>query len=120
MNREESVPPEAIESTQPADVVSELGKRVRLYRTRLGLSQRALANRAGITQARVSQIEWAQGNQFLPPRTLTVLAAALDVRVADLIGVDSGDHELELDDLWQDGVAVLRPPGPLIGRDEDL
>src|SRR4051812_18667574 len=120
MNRDESVPYEANVSAHRGEVVSTLGKRVRFYRTRLGLSQHALADRAGISQARVSQIEWSQGNKTLPRRTLTILAAALEVTVADLIGDDSVEHESQVEDLRHDNVAVLPPPGPLIGREEDL
>ncbi len=100
--------------------MASLSERIRDRRLSLKLTQQELAHRAGITQARVSQIERGAGSDSLPRRTLTVLAAALEVGVLDLIGDDPAYRELELDNVWQDSVALPRPPAPLIGRVEDL
>ncbi len=74
--------------------MSTLGERVRFYRNLLGLSQHALADRVGITQARVSQIEAGQVRRMLPRRTLTDLADGLGVGLGELIGSDPAYIEL--------------------------
>ena len=68
--------------------VEHFGARVRLARRELKLSQRALAEKAQITQASVSNYE--QGER-LPPLGLAVnLATALDVPLCTLIGEHEG------------------------------
>lgn len=100
--------------------MASLSERIREKRLSLGLTQHELADRTGITQARVSQIERGNGADSLPWRTLTLIAAALEVDLPDLIGDDPAYHELDLADVWQDNAAAPRPPGPLIGRGDDL
>lgn len=67
-------------------------KNLRTLRTAKGLSQQALADRAGITQAAVSQIEAGLHD----PRYSTVirLSMALGVEVEDLISANGGPSAL--------------------------
>ena len=62
-----------------------IGQQVREWRERQGLSQRALAKAAGISNAMATKIE---NEDISDPRlsTLRALAAALGVTVAELIG----------------------------------
>lgn len=59
-----------------------LGKRVRVYRAKLNISQTDFALRAGTTQGTVSAIELGQANPTLT--TLADLAGALDIEISDL------------------------------------
>ena len=72
----------------PGHVHKELGQRLRQLRTGLGLRQSDLAERARITQPRVSQIERGEMKGALPERTLIDLADALGVSPATLVGDD--------------------------------
>lgn len=65
-----------------------IGARVRVWRRRRGLSQAILAGLAGLSQGYISQIE--AGIRGVERRsTLVAIAAALDVSVADLLGLSS-------------------------------
>lgn len=61
------------------------GEKLKRYRRGAGLSQRALAARAGITQANISAIERDARKE---PRATTLgkLAKALDIKPSDLLG----------------------------------
>jgi len=50
---------------------------------RQGLTQRELAERAGLTQATLSKLE--SGRQLARPTTLRKLARALKIRIPDLL-----------------------------------
>lgn len=63
----------------------QLGERVRELRTRQGLNQKQLAEKAGITQATISRIENGLVNQ-LKSEALKRLAVALSTTVDYLIG----------------------------------
>lgn len=104
-------------------MVSTLGERVRFYRNLLGLSQHGLADRVGITQARVSQIEAGHVRRKLPRRTLTDLADGLGVGLGDLIGSDPAYIELLLESsAMTTGASTGLPPltSSLIGRETEL
>src|SRR4051794_11091848 len=61
------------------------GARVRYWRLKRGLSQRALADLAGLSQGYVSQVE--SGTKPIDRRsTLVRLADALQVSVAEIVG----------------------------------
>jgi len=64
----------------------ELGLRVRKLRTRAGLSQAALAERAGLSVDAVSRIERGRRSPHLG--TLNALAAGLKVPLAVLVDLD--------------------------------
>jgi transcriptional regulator with XRE-family HTH domain len=67
---------------QPPGSSEALGRAVRRLRDERGLTQEALADRARITPVYVSRIERGRGNPTW--RILVDLAAALEIRVADL------------------------------------
>jgi predicted ATPase/DNA-binding XRE family transcriptional regulator len=105
------------------DLVSPLGERVRVHRNLLGLSQHALADRVGITQARISQIEAGQVGRRLPRRTLTDLADGLGIGLGELIGGDPAYIEvlLETPSPVAEPSAGLPPLATsLIGRETEL
>ncbi|WP_246667234.1 helix-turn-helix transcriptional regulator [Bradyrhizobium sp. UNPA324] len=66
-----------------------LARRVKERRQLSNLSQRDLAERAGIRQALVSQIELGEANVTLD--SLVRIAIALDVDLAGLFAADGGD-----------------------------
>ena len=74
----DSVPPDAGDDL----VLLHVGKQVLAARQRLGLTQEQLAEKAGCAPATVFLVENARRNATI--RSLSVLAAALDVDVADL------------------------------------
>ncbi len=108
-----------------ADLDTTLGPRLRALRTRLGLSLRGLADRAGVTFGAVSQIE--NGHSSPSVGTLKKILAALDTtlgeffasasegtkpasfvhRVPELLNVSGGS-----------GIRFLTPPGQ--ARDKAL
>lgn len=100
-----------------------LGLRVRRLRLDLGLSQQKLAQRAGVTQPRISQIERGDSDGPVPRRTLVDLADALGVSLAALVADNPTYDWLELDaDVPLGGLPAGLPPvdTPLIGREHDL
>ena len=67
-----------------------LGKNIKRFRFRRGLSQAALAEKAGISVTFLSNLE--RGNNYPKPGTLCGLASALDARVWELFrGAADGD-----------------------------
>ena len=64
-----------------------IGERVRARRHELGWGQMELAYRAGITQAKVSQIENARKRGGIFAATLRDIALALDVSADWLLGL---------------------------------
>ena len=65
--------------------MGDVGLRVRRWRLRRGLSQRALAELAGFTQGYIAQIETGAAG-LEKPSTQAAIAEALRVSVADLTG----------------------------------
>lgn len=66
-----------------------LGERVKQRREQLGWNQTELAYRAGMTQAKVSQVENARARGGLYAASLMDLAKALDVSADWLLGLSS-------------------------------
>ena len=62
---------------------STLGQRIKRYRNRLGISQEALADRAGLHWTFVGQVERGQRNLSL--HNLLKIAAGLDIDPAKLV-----------------------------------
>jgi transcriptional regulator with XRE-family HTH domain len=60
-----------------------LGQTIRDERTKLGLSQEALAEKANLTRNYIGQVERAEKRIHL--ETLAKIAKALNVRVRDLV-----------------------------------
>jgi len=76
------------EQEKPAGVMGEaerkrVGDKIRAARTAAGLSQQELAERAGILQRQISQIENGRLNMTFD--TLAQVAAALDLQTHDLV-----------------------------------
>lgn len=67
------------------DAVVEIAQRIRGLRERRGLSQRALAAKAGLDSAAISRIEAGQAPSF---STLHKLAEAFDISVSSLVEPD--------------------------------
>jgi transcriptional regulator with XRE-family HTH domain len=66
------------------ELVVYIGDHLRNARYRAGLTQQELADKAGVTQTTVARIE----RDAVQPEITTIrrLAAALDVRIAELLG----------------------------------
>jgi transcriptional regulator with XRE-family HTH domain len=72
------------DSRRPASpLVREFGDRIRARRDELGLSQEALAHRAGLQRAYIGQLETGMRSPGL--ETLAKLARALELDAADLV-----------------------------------
>jgi transcriptional regulator with XRE-family HTH domain len=67
-----------------ADAQKKLGERIRARRLALGLTQDALAERAGIVSVHLSRIE--HGEHDVGVTTIQKIAAALETTPADLLG----------------------------------
>lgn len=75
-----------------SDAAQTLGERIKQRRTRLGLSQEALAARAGLHWTFVGQVE--RGRRNISLHNLLKLAAALDLDPAKLVqGLTPPDDE---------------------------
>jgi len=72
------------DSRRPASpLVREFGDRIRSRRDQLGLSQEALAHRAGLQRAYIGQLETGLRSPGL--ETVAKLARALELDAADLV-----------------------------------
>ena len=69
---------------QRTAVTEEFGRRVRARRLEIGLSQEALAERAGLHWTYVGSVE--RGERNIALRNIVLLANALEVDCADLVG----------------------------------
>jgi transcriptional regulator with XRE-family HTH domain len=69
-------------SKGPSERQRELGRRVRERRTKAGLSQEELAERAGLDRSYIGQVETGRRNANLD--TLSRLAVALDIDLGTL------------------------------------
>src|SRR5262245_58819895 len=74
-------------------VLAELGQRIRSLRERLGLTQEAFAERAGISVSFASLLE--RGERSPSYETLVQLARALDLSLAELFGAKPGHPDEE-------------------------
>ncbi len=73
------------QQAREADSAARIGRRVRAVREQRGLTQEALAEKAGMKAPNLSRVEAGKHVPSLP--TLERVAAALGVRVADLVAV---------------------------------
>ena len=78
--------PEAAEAYEQAKLRFELAEAVRSRREELGLSQRQLAERAGMTQPGVARFEAGGTTPTIP--VLERLARALELRLTIALGPD--------------------------------
>ena len=67
----------------PETVTAQIGRNILLRRTALGMLQGELAQKAGMSQAHLSNIE--QGKRSLTVEVLAVFANVLDCEMADLL-----------------------------------
>jgi transcriptional regulator with XRE-family HTH domain len=86
------------------------GARLRALRVRAGLSQEALAARAGLGVTTLKALEHGQ-RQRPHPRTLALLADALELAPAERDALDQSSHSGASADQAA-GVAETVPPGP--------
>lgn len=95
-----------------------IGRRIRYYRTQGELTQKQLAQRAGINQGFLSEIE--RGKRSPSPSSLRAIAVALDLAPAVLIG-EGPDHDTPqpLDTLQLPLYGSI-PAGPPAAGDEQL
>ena len=96
---------------------------LRLLRLRAGLTQEALAEKAGVSVATVGAIE--EGQRRRPyPHTLRALADSLELNAADRAALISASapaaEEAEDSVLTALQVALPLPPTELIGREQEL
>lgn len=95
----------------PAAFRGHLGQRILHYRKQQGLTQTALARRAGVNQGYLSEIE--RGNRTPSGSSLAAIAVALDVPPAALIG-EGPEHDtpqpLETRELPLLGAIPAGPP----------
>ncbi len=70
-------------SENPDLLLSQIGLRITRRRQELGVSQRALAEKAGMQHANFYRIE--NGDQNVTIRTLCKIADALETTVAELV-----------------------------------
>ena len=100
-----------------------LGERLRRFRMARGMTQLRLAQRARLSQPRISQIESGRDPGPFTPRTLRDLADGIGVGLADLIADDPLYEDLAAE---QAELGLTRQPVPvdatdrLIGREQDL
>ena len=72
----------------PDHIDVEVGQRIKIQRTALGLSQTAFANRLGVTSQQV--LKYEKGINRIGAGRLTKIANTLRVPVTNLLGVDDG------------------------------
>jgi transcriptional regulator with XRE-family HTH domain len=80
-----------------SEFLTRIGARVRALRATSGLTQRAVAERTGLSRASIANVE--AGRQNLRLRQLGALAAALGVQVDRLVVGECGDdgrHDADL------------------------
>lgn len=70
-----------------AELRTRISTNIKIYRGKLGMSQEALADRAGLHRTHISQLE--RGTLNLGLDTLIVVAAALGVEEVELLAVPS-------------------------------
>ncbi len=74
--------PEA-EPTDPRDVLSELGARVRSWRARRGMTRRQLAADSGLSERFLADVESGKGNVSI--NSLQAIAGALNITILELL-----------------------------------
>lgn len=101
-----------------------IGERLRIVRTKAGLSQRSLAKRAGIGNATVSLIE---GNQMNPSvSALKRILDAISVPLSDFFAIDAADADQkvfkahELTEIGRGGISYRQVGKDLSNRSLQL
>jgi len=65
------------------DILTVVGKNIKFYRTKLGITQKELAERASINRSYLASLERGRRNTTL--KTVEALAKALRVSTTDLV-----------------------------------
>jgi len=65
------------------DILTVVGENIKYYRTKLGMTQEELAERAGINRSYLASLERGRRNTTL--KTVEMLAKALGVSTTDLV-----------------------------------
>jgi transcriptional regulator with XRE-family HTH domain len=71
-----------------ADILTVVGENIKYYRTKLGMTQEELADRAGINRSYLASLERGRRNTTL--KTVEMLAKALGVSTTELVSPSSG------------------------------
>lgn len=66
-----------------SDILIVVGENIKYYRTKLGMTQEELAERAGINRSYLASLERGRRNTTL--KTVEMLAKALGVSTTDLV-----------------------------------
>ena len=77
--------------SDPQNIQVRFGERVRTVRSQKGISQEALADKAGLHRTYVSSVERGERNVSLS--TVERLAAALEISMADLMPTSEGSRQ---------------------------
>jgi len=65
------------------DILTVVGENIKYYRTKLGMTQEELAERANINRSYLASLERGRRNTTL--KTVEMLAKALGVSISDLV-----------------------------------
>lgn len=85
----------------------EIGDQIREARRRLGLSQRALADKVGVDKSAVAQWEGGGGGKGIKTDNLIEVARVLQVRPSQLLGEPTDADRMELTDTREMTVITL-------------
>ncbi len=91
---------------KPVIVESEIGKRIKFFRTDKGFTLEQLASQTGFTKGYLSKVEKSEKSP--PVSTLGIIARALGVTISAILGEEHSSVPLCL---------VKKGEGPLISRD---
>ena len=70
----------------------EIGRRIMIYRTGIGMQQSELADKVGLSQPHISYIE--KGQRTLSVDTLASIPSAMRCRIIDLLPVSQGGKQI--------------------------
>lgn len=73
-----------------SDILKVLGRNIKYYRTKLGLTQEELAKLSGVNRSHLAGIESAHLNPAV--KTIEKLARGLEVSVSDLFSTNIEDE----------------------------
>jgi transcriptional regulator with XRE-family HTH domain len=75
-----------------------IGDQIRAARTRLGLTQRALADQVGVDKSAVAQWEGGGGGKGIRTQNLVEVARVLQIKPSSLLGEDTDADTMKLTD----------------------
>jgi transcriptional regulator with XRE-family HTH domain len=80
-------------ATVDRSMSKEIGRRIMIFRTGIGMQQSDLAKKLGLSQPHISYIE--KGQRTISVDTLASIAAVLNCRIVDLLPVSQGGRPLD-------------------------